>query len=72
MSVVAPPVSSRVSTSIDLRPIRSPKCPKIAGAERSGNEADRERGHEASVPANGENSGKKTEPNAKVAAMPKM
>ena len=54
---VAPPVSSRVSTSIDLRPIRSPKCPITAAPSGRATKPTAKVAKAASVPATGEKEG---------------
>jgi hypothetical protein len=72
MQNVAPPVSNRVRTSIDLRPIRSPKWPMTAApmgrTRKPAANADRE----ARVAASGEASGKNKRGNTIAAAVPKM
>ncbi len=67
-----PPISTRENTSIFLRPIRSPKCPKtIAPAGRDTN-ATPNVANAASVPDSGLNDGKNAFPNTRAAAVPKM
>ncbi|GAA3093264.1 hypothetical protein GCM10020001_005920 [Nonomuraea salmonea] len=72
MRNVEPPVSSSDRTSIDLRPIRSPKWPMTAApigrTMKPAANADRE----ASVAASGSDSGKKSRGNTSAAAVPKM
>jgi hypothetical protein len=54
---VAPPVSTSVSTSIDLRPSRSPKWPITAAPRGRATNPTAKVANAARVPAAGENDG---------------
>ncbi len=60
-----------VSTSIDLRPIRSPKCPITAPPSGRAMNPTANVPNAASVPASGENDGKNSDPNTRAEALPK-
>ena len=67
---VTPPMRRRVITSIDLRPIRSPKCPKTTPPIGRATKATPNVANDASVAASGFNSGKNSFGNMSAAAVP--
>lgn len=58
MRTVLTPISISVTTSVALRPIRSPKCPKIAAPKGRATKPRKKVEKERSVAANGSCDGK--------------
>jgi hypothetical protein len=57
---VAPPITRSVITNIDLRPTRSPKCPKTTPPTGRAKKPTPKVAKEASVPVKGAKVGKKS------------
>ena len=71
MAVVASPITVSASTSIGLRPRRSPRCPAITPPMGRARKPTAKVAKEASTPAASLPEGKKAGPSTSAAAMPK-